>query len=411
MRRLAEGHFTAAVADSDRRDEIGAMARAVQVFKENGLRAIELEREGQKMRGRAEEERARNAASERQRNDEMSVATQKLALGLKHLANGDLRFSIDTPFASDFEGLRMDFNSAVSQLAQTLVAVSQSTSAIDAGSREVSQSADDLSKRTEQQAASLEETAAALDEITANVSNASRRTEEARSVAVEAEESAEHSARVVARAVDAIKKIEDSSKQISSIIGVIDDIAFQTNLLALNAGVEAARAGEAGKGFAVVAQEVRELAQRSAHAAKEIKDLIRTSENEVQSGVALVRETGTALEAIQKHVSKINQHMDAIAISAKEQAVGLTQVNTAVNEMDQVTQKNAAMVEGANAASATLALESGRLRSFVTAFALPGWVSEKSPTQAVVAPSKMTILRPSAVRTSAAQAVAEWEDF
>ncbi len=412
MGKLADADYATVVAETDRRDEIGAMARAVQVFKENGLRGVELEREAGEARERTDEERRRNGEVERRRVEEMGTATRNLASGLNRLAEGDLRFTIDMPFAPDFEGLRTDFNSAVSQLAQTLIAVSQAAAAIDAGSQEVSRSADDLSKRTEQQAAALEETAAALDEITANVSNASRRTDEARVVASEAKESAEHSAQVVARAVDAIEKIEGSSRQISSIIGVIDDIAFQTNLLALNAGVEAARAGEAGKGFAVVAQEVRELAQRSANAAREIKDLIRTSETEVESGVALVRETGSALETIQTHVAKIYQHMDSISISAKEQSVGLTQVNTAVNEMDQVTQKNAAMVEEANASSATLAGESGRLRSFVSAFHLPGASGGERDSQLARQGGNIRVLRPSTGRgATAAQAVADWEKF
>ena len=167
-----------------------------------------------------------------------------------------------------------------------------------------------------------------------------------------------------------MQRIEQSSNQIANIIGVIDEIAFQTNLLALNAGVEAARAGDAGKGFAVVAQEVRELAQRSAQAAKEIKDLIRNSSTEVESGVKLVKDTGDALKTIEAYIVTVNQHMDAIAISAREQAVGLSEVNTAVNQMDQVTQKNAAMVEEANASSATLAMESQRLRELIRQFQL-----------------------------------------
>lgn len=168
---------------------------------------------------------------------------------------------------------------------------------------------EDLSKRTEQQAASLEETAAALDQITTNVFNSSKRTEEARHVAIEANKSARKSGEVVANAVNAMQRIEQSSSQISSIIGIIDEIAFQTNLLALNAGVEAARAGEAGKGFSVVAQEVRELAQGSAQAAKEIKDLIRNSVDEVSTGVKLVQETGQALKVSRTRLSRSTHNL------------------------------------------------------------------------------------------------------
>jgi methyl-accepting chemotaxis protein len=298
----------------------------------------------------------------------MAEATTGLADGLKHMASGDLTFRLNEAFASDFEALRSDFNAAVGQLADTLRAVSDATGSINSGAREISQGAEDLSKRTEQQAASLEETAAALDQITTNVANSSNRTEEARHVAAEANKSARRSGEVVANAVNAMQRIEQSSDQISSIIGVIDEIAFQTNLLALNAGVEAARAGEAGKGFAVVAQEVRELAQRSAQAAKEIKDLIRNSVDEVSTGVRLVQETGQALKVIEEQVVSINVQLDAIATSAKEQSVGLAEVNTAVNQMDQVTQQNAAMVEQSTAASASLSNEVQRLRRIVSEF-------------------------------------------
>jgi methyl-accepting chemotaxis protein len=370
MNDLANGDLTVSVAGGHRRDELGAMATAVQVFKDNALRAQELEQNAREQQTVVENERQRTARQEAERNAAMSEATGSLAAGLKHLSAGDLTFTLDRPFADDFEGLRADFNSAVAQLRTALGSVVQAANSIDSGSREVSRSAEDLSKRTEQQAASLEETAAALDQITTNVGNSTKRAEEARSVAIQANDSARQSGQVVANAVTAMGRIEESSGQISNIIGVIDDIAFQTNLLALNAGVEAARAGEAGKGFAVVAQEVRELAQRSANAAKEIKDLIRKSTVEVETGVKLVSDTGDALKKIETYIVAINQHMDSITTSAREQSVGLSEVNTSVNQMDQVTQQNAAMVEEASAAGATLANEAGRLRELVTQFQL-----------------------------------------
>ncbi|MDF1632545.1 methyl-accepting chemotaxis protein [Mycoplana sp. MJR14] len=372
MTELAAGNLDAVVEGRDRRDELGAMANTVQVFKDNAVRTRQLERDAQEQRERTEDERRMTAAKEQDRSAAMAQATSGLATGLKHLASGDLSFRLDDPFAADFESLRADYNRAVDQLRQTLTAVANATNAIDSGSREISHSADDLSRRTEQQAASLEQTAAALDEITANVANSSKRAEEARAVAIQANESARQSGTVVANAVEAMSRIEQSSNQISNIIGVIDEIAFQTNLLALNAGVEAARAGEAGKGFAVVAQEVRELAQRSAQAAKEIKDLIRHSSGEVENGVQLVSQTGGALKTIEGYIVTINQHMDAIATSAREQSVGLSEVNTAVNQMDQVTQQNAAMVEESNAAGATLAMEAARLKERVEQFRLGG---------------------------------------
>lgn len=381
MSRLAADDLNVVVEGNDRPDEIGAMASAVQVFRENALRARALEQEAQTQRSETEEQRRRSAEIERKRSQEMAEATHSLADGLKHLSAGDLGFQITKPLAEDFESLRADFNQAVERLGETLASVSRATTSIDSGSREISASADDLSKRTEQQAASLEETAAALDQITTNVSNSTKRAEEARGVAIQANESARHSGMVVASAVEAMGKIEQSSGQISNIIGVIDDIAFQTNLLALNAGVEAARAGEAGKGFAVVAQEVRELAQRSATAAREIKDLIRNSSVEVENGVKLVSDTGEALKAIEAYIVTINQHMDAIATSTKEQSLGLSEVNTAVNQLDQVTQQNAAMVEEANAAGATLATEAGRLRELLGQFQL-----DDAGTSAVISP-------------------------
>ncbi|WP_421591566.1 HAMP domain-containing methyl-accepting chemotaxis protein, partial [Shinella sp. M27] len=325
MQTLAQGVTDFEVPFRSRKDEIGQISGAVEVFRQSEIAKVRLQAEAEASRVQAEKDRVRlQEEAEAAAQKRLQQATSGLATGLRRLAGGDLCFQLNEPFAPDFEQLRSDLNSAVGELGETLRAVSQAVDEMDTGTREISTGADSLSKRTEQQAASLEETAAALDEITANVTNSTRRAEEARAVAAEANGNAARSGNVVANAVNAMQRIEQSSSQISSIIGVIDEIAFQTNLLALNAGVEAARAGEAGKGFAVVAQEVRELAQRSAQAAREIKDLIRNSEAEVKNGVKLVSETGEALQAIGGNVATINQHMEAIAVSAREQSVGLS---------------------------------------------------------------------------------------
>ena len=373
MGEVAGGQLDAEIALAGNKDEIGDMAKALEVFRQGAIANRRLEQEAVEARKRAEAERiAMQEKAEADAAERLRIATSGLAAGLKRLSAGDLAFQLNEAFAQDFEALRHDFNQSVAQLGSTLSEISGSISTLDTGTREIASGTDDLSKRTEQQAASLEETAAALDEITVNVANSSKRTEEAKDVASRANRSAAESAEVVSHAEEAMRKIEESSQQISNIIGVIDEIAFQTNLLALNAGVEAARAGEAGKGFAVVAQEVRELAQRSAQAAKEIKGLIQNSSAEVGTGVKLVRDAGTALKTISGFIVEINAHMESIATSAKEQSVGLAEVNTAVNAMDQTTQQNAAMVEQSNAASNTLANEAVRLRELVSQFRLEG---------------------------------------
>lgn len=369
MVNIADGDTDVICAGLGRKDEIGTMAAAVEVFRKGAIAKRALEMDAARARQQAENDRlATQQKAEADAAEGLRAATSGLAGGLKRLSSGDLAFQLNEPFSPDFESLRHDFNSSLTQLGGTLMAISQAISAIDGGTQEISSGANDLANRTERQAASLEETAAALDEITANVSNSSKRTEEARAAATEADHGAVRSVDVVRQAEEAMQRIESSSQQISNIIGVIDEIAFQTNLLALNAGVEAARAGEAGKGFAVVAQEVRELAQRSATAAKEIKALINTSSAEVGSGVRLVRETGVALNEIGQRISGINHHMNAVATAAKEQSVGLVEVNRAVNTMDQTTQQNAAMVEQSTAASLALAAETRKLRDLVGQF-------------------------------------------
>ncbi|UED33947.1 methyl-accepting chemotaxis protein [Rhizobium ruizarguesonis] len=285
----------------------------------------------------------------------------QLAGALKALSEGDLTQTIALPFLPTLEKLRADFNDASSKLRVTLQTISQNAGAIAAASQQIQSASNDLSKRTEQQAASVEETAAALEEITTTVADSSSRAQEAGQLVRKTKENAENSGNIVSQAVDAMGKIEKSAGEIANIIGVIDEIAFQTNLLALNAGVEAARAGDAGKGFAVVAQEVRELAQRSAKAAKEIKELINASNEHVKSGVALVGNTGKALQEIVTQVVQVDGNVGAIVEASKEQATGLKEINTAVNTMDQGTQQNAAMVEETTASAHSLAKEAEQL--------------------------------------------------
>ena len=295
-------------------------------------------------------------------------AIDELGKGLQGLAEGKLSQSLDRAFVPSMEKIRHDFNVVAAKLRAAMQTVAENAFAIAAASGEIRDASDELARRTEQQAASLEETAAALDEITTTVSDASRRADEAGRLVNRTKENAEQSGLVVRDAISAMDQIAQSSREITNIIAVIDEIAFQTNLLALNAGVEAARAGEAGKGFAVVAQEVRELAQRSASAAKEIKTLINTSSQLVSNGVDLVGQTGTALREIVGQVAEIHGNVAAIVEASREQATGLKEINQAVNLMDQATQKNAAMVEETTAASHSLAGEAQSLQTLLAQF-------------------------------------------
>ncbi len=370
MRTLAAGNTETAIPFANRRDEIGEMAAAVSVFRDNAIERAVLERQAEESRSLSETERMRREEQKAREAAEVQFAVERLAGGLQKLSDGDLAIEIGERFADHLDPLRVNFNHSLERLRDAMQAVGDNARAIDAGASEMLAAADDLSKRTEQQAASVEETAAALEQVTTAVKDSAVRAEEAGALVGRTRVGAERSGEVVRRAVDAMHAIEKSSSEISNIIGVIDEIAFQTNLLALNAGVEAARAGEAGKGFAVVAQEVRELAQRSASAAKEIKGLINTSGEQVRNGVALVGETGKALEAIVREVQEINQNVTAIVTSAREQSTGLAEINMAVNQMDQGTQKNAAMVEQSTAASHGLAQQATALMQLLGQFRL-----------------------------------------
>jgi len=368
MRRLAAGDLQVVVEAQDRGDEVGGMARAVQVFKENGVKAKALECEAERLRAAAEEERRVHEAARAIAAREQASAIERVGAGLSKLSGGDLTYRLTEAFAADYAKLREDFNTTVETLQATMEEISGNSQGIRSGAGEITVASDDLPRRTEQQAATLEETAAALEEITATVKKTAEGATHARTVVAAAKLDAETGGEVVGKAITAMNAIATSSQGITQIIGVIDEIAFQTNLLALNAGVEAARAGDAGRGFAVVAQEVRALAQRSAEAAKEIKVLIATSTGQVGAGVDLVAQTGQALERIVNQVSQINSVVNEIAASAQEQSSGLQQVNVAINQMDQVTQQNAAMVEESTAASHALAREAQDLARLIGRF-------------------------------------------
>jgi len=300
--------------------------------------------------------------------DEAQSVILTLGAGLQRLATGAVGHPIESPFPDRYETLRVDFNRADEQLHELLSRVSMVSGGIKTGSSEISQASDDLSRRTEQQASSLEQTAAAMDRITGTVKETALGAANVVRAVDEAHRDADDGGRIVRNAISAMDGIEKSSAEIAQIISVIDGIAFQTNLLALNAGVEAARAGDAGKGFAVVANEVRALAQRSADAAKDIKELITSSSKQVETGVQLVGQTGQALERIVNKVAEISRLAATISTAAETQASGLQQVNLVVGDMDKMTQQNAAMVEQCNAAARSLEAEADRLAQMLHRF-------------------------------------------
>ena len=387
MEGLAAGDLTSPISFVDHQDCVGRMNKAMLVFKDN--------------------------AAERARADAvLRTVVSEITSGLQHMKNGNLTYSIDQSFDAEYDSLRTNFNDTMGQLCQLLTQTSSAASNVLNGASEIRSASDDLASRTEQQAASLEESAAAMREVTGMVQETAQNAAEVGKQVSEAHNAATDGGAVVRRAVTAMSAIQKSSSEITNIIDVIDGIAFQTNLLALNAGVEAARAGDAGKGFAVVANEVRALAQRSADAAKDIKELITASTAGVSDGVALVDETGTVLVQISDRVAAINSRVSEIASSAQNQALRLQQVNLAVNEMDKMTQQNAAMVEESNAAARSLAEEATDLSQVVQRFQT-GNVVQARPTAAAKPARRSAAARMPMVTGNLALTTSEedWSEF
>lgn len=348
MGLLSRGDIEFEVQGTAQKNELGMMALALEGFKNAEIEKRELEAAATADRKAREEEKANVAAEKAIQDEAYREAVNVLGAGLERLSVGNFEQPIADDFPAALASLRENYNSTRGHLAGTLSKVRATGVSLLNDADALKKATADLATRTESQAAALEETSAALTQITANVKESSNRSEEASTNITNARQNSERSDKVVSSTIEAMTQIEKTSGESASIISVIDDIAFQTNLLALNAGVEAARAGEAGKGFAVVAQEVRELAQRSASAAKEIEVLIINSGREVESGVKLVNEAGSSLAEIVKDITYIDSHMQNITQAAVEQSAGLHQISTAVHEMDRATQQNSEMVNQTN---------------------------------------------------------------
>nr|WP_281380635.1 methyl-accepting chemotaxis protein [Brevundimonas variabilis] len=416
MEQLARGDNDIEV-DSGRADELGEMARAVLVFRDTALAKAEADAaKALADQAKAEAERGKAEADEAQRH-----VVEALDTALDALAAGDLTHVINTPFAPEYERLRKAFNIAVEGLEQSISGVAASADSVRSGATQIYSASENLSRRTEQQASSLQETTMATNEVTRMVGETAHSATNAKAAITVANGDAADGRVIVDEAISAMGAIETGSQKIAEIINMIDAIALQTNLLALNAGVEAARAGDSGRGFAVVAGEVRELAKRTADAAKEIKGLINRASEEVKSGVDRVGETGKMLARVVAKISDTNALITEIAQGAQTQAENLKQVNGSVANMDNMTQQNAAMAEQATAGAGLLATEADELATLVARFRLKAPRANAGRTatpQAKPAPARDTTRTPRSLpRISGNLALSpsasddQWEEF
>jgi methyl-accepting chemotaxis protein len=377
MLDLAEGREISDALETQRHDEIGAMAKAVKVFQDNAdalkvaeAEAAEQQRAAEDDRKRGDEARKRNDEARAEAAREVAQVIDALGSGLDRLAAGDLTCRLTQDFAAEYQKVQQDFNAAIDQLQQTIGTIVSSTREVSNAAAEISASTTDLSQRTEEQAASIEQTSASMEQISVTVKKNAENAQQANQLSQNTCEVADRGGAVVTQAVAAMSRIEESSRKISDIIGVIDEIARQTNLLALNAAVEAARAGEAGRGFAVVASEVRSLAQRSSQAAKDIKDLITNSNAQVRDGVELVNRAGGSLGEIVASIKQVATIVADIANASNEQATGLDQISRALTQLDEVTQQNSALVEENAATAKTLEHQSSAMGERIDFFQL-----------------------------------------
>jgi methyl-accepting chemotaxis protein len=385
MTTVSTGNLKVQIPATDRSDEVGEMANALLIFRDAAVEKLRLEGQTTEEREQAEAERRRNEDMRKQAAEEQARAVESLAGGLRSLSAGDLTFRLPDQFPEAYRQIRDDFNAAISGLQETIQAIVTATRGVAGTAAEISTSTTDLSQRTEEQAAGLEQTTASMEQISATVKKNAESAQQANVFASGTREVADRGGAVVAQTVGAMARIEESSRKISDIISVIDEIARQTNLLALNAAVEAARAGEAGRGFAVVASEVRSLAQRSSQAAKDIKDLITSSSGQVQEGVELVNRAGASLTEIVESIKRVAQIISEIASASAEQSTGIDQVNTALTHMDEVTQQNSALVEQNAAAAKSLEQQSQGMNERVSFFRLDDAQSDTRGRAPVVA--------------------------